>query len=110
MRIDPKSRQLKIKRIADLCTLTQPDAGWHIDAQIVKQWAIKDSTSRGNLAGNQQGEQGGNAEDDALSADDVAQLLAQMPPEVLRAVLQRAGELKAKEGAEWGRALKEQHE
>ncbi len=37
---------LKIKRIADLCTLTQLDAGWHIDAQIVNQWAIKDSNLR----------------------------------------------------------------
>jgi hypothetical protein len=68
------------------------------------------SNSSGNLAGNPADEQRGNAEDDALTPDDVAQLLAQMPPELLRAVLQRAGELKANEDAEWGRALKEQHE
>jgi hypothetical protein len=42
--------------------------------------------------------------------DDVAELLAQMPAELLRAVLQRADELKAKESAEWARALKEQHD
>jgi hypothetical protein len=41
--------------------------------------------------------------------DDVAELLAQMPAELLKAVLQRAGDLKAKESAAWGRALEDQH-
>lgn len=54
--------------------------------------------------------QEGDAEDDALTAVDVAQLLSRMPPELLQAVLQRAAELRAKESAAWGRALRAKHD
>lgn len=77
-------------------------------SRLTYQWALLGSNSSGNIAGSPVDEQGGNAEDDALTTDDVAQLLAQMPAEPLRAVLESAGELKANEGAEWGRALEEQ--